>query len=172
MFYETALDNPFASQKTSLTKEKYKVGNVTIDSVFYSISYDGQDRLDDFDFSQRDYTGASYYVLSPKGETFEVQITDDEAEEDDDSEDEFTDDSQAGLLEFHCENSSTAKKLIAELSTWGSFYHEIKIQIFPLPNSKVTLKITGTKAILTRVDTVTNQPGIQALGAYTKKFSD
>jgi hypothetical protein len=170
LFYESSFDTPFDSKKISLVKEKYTIGSVPVDSIFHSISYDGQEKKDDFDFSQRKFTGVSYFVLSPKNEVFEVQINDDE--EDDGDDEDLSVDTKIECLEIHCENSLTADNLIAELSTWGSLYHKIKIDKSSSPNSKVLLKITGIKDILIGVDTVTNQSEIQSLGRYTKKFSE
>jgi len=167
LFYETVINGSFDIKKITLHKESYQVGNVALEQVFYSIRYDGQECIEDFDFSDRKFKSASYYVLSPKGEIFEVEITDD-----DDGGEDFAEEAELGILEFLCDNSTTAEKLITELSTWGSFYHEIKIETTTLSNAKVVMKVFGTRPILTRVDTVTGQPAIQALGDYTKKFLD
>lgn len=168
LFYETVSDKPFDLEKIGIRKEKYKVGGVPLESIFYSISYDGQENPEDFDFSQREFSSASYFVLSPKGEIFEIDINE-EIDDEDCFETGNEEDVETGTLEILCDNASTAEKLIAELSTWG-FYREINVEVITLPKSKVALIISGSKAILVRVDTVTNQVTIQALGVYSKKL--
>ena len=78
LFYETITDKPFDLKKISASKEQFKVGSLLFNSFFYSISYDGQDKSEDFDYSQREYTDAKYYLLSPKSEIYEINIYDDE----------------------------------------------------------------------------------------------
>jgi hypothetical protein len=167
LFYETITDKPFDPKKISISKEQFKVGSLLFNSVFYSISYDGQDKSEDFDYAQREYTDAQYYLLSPKSEIYEININDDENEEIDEPEDNFTEDAEKAVLEILCDNLSTAEKLTSELSTWGSLWHDIKIEKISMPNN-VLLRIVGSKAILMRVDTVTNQSAIQALGIFSK----
>lgn len=167
LFYETVSDKPFDLEKIGIRKEKYKVGGVPLESIFYSISYDGKENPEDFDFSQREFSSASYFVLSPEGEIFEIDIN--EEVDEDYFETVNEEEVENGTLEILCDTLSTAEKLISELSTWG-FYREIHVEIITLPKSKATLIISGSKAILVRVDTVTNQATIQALGVYSKKL--
>mgnify|MGYP000037925055 CR=1 FL=1 len=53
---------------------------------------------------------------------------DDENEEIDEPEDNSTEDAEKAVLEILCDNLSTAEKLTSELSTWGSLWHDIKIE--------------------------------------------
>lgn len=86
LFYETVINGSFDIKKITLQKESYQVGNVALEQIFYSIRYDGQECIEDFDFSDRKFKSASYYVLSPRGEIFEVEITDDDGEDSEDLE--------------------------------------------------------------------------------------
>jgi len=77
LFYETVINGPFDTKKITVHKESYQVGSVSLDKIFYSILYNEQDSIEDFDFSDRNFKSASYYVLSPKGEIFEVSSNED-----------------------------------------------------------------------------------------------
>ena len=84
LFYETVIEGPVDLKKITLHKKSYQVGNVALEQVFYSISYDGQECIEDFDFSDREFNDGSYYILSPKGEIIEVNSQEDSEDEDDD----------------------------------------------------------------------------------------
>ena len=84
LFYETVIEGPVDLKKITLHKESHQVGNVALEQIFYSIRYDGQERIEDFDFSDREFNGGSYYILSPKGEIIEVNSAEDSEGEDDD----------------------------------------------------------------------------------------
>ena len=85
LFYETVIDCPFDLKKITLHKESYKIGNVALHQIFYSIVYNCQDSIEELDFSDRKYNGVSYYILSPKGEIIAVNSNEDSEDEESDN---------------------------------------------------------------------------------------